>query len=63
MKRTLAKTATFAVAHVMVAFAIAYLLTGSLVVAGGIALLEPLAQTVTFFVHERLWSAPTGGAV
>ena len=53
---SLAKTASFAVMHFSVAFGIAWLLTGSVAVAGAIALIEPLANTVAYFFHERLWA-------
>lgn len=53
---SLTKTATFAGVHFGVAFAIAYLLTGSASIAGAIALVEPLANTVAYFFHERAWS-------
>ncbi len=52
---SLAKTATFAVVHFAVAFSIAYALTGSAPIAGALALLEPLANTVAYFFHERAW--------
>ena len=55
----LAKTASFAVLHFSVAFIIAYLLTGSIGVASTLALLEPLANTVAYFFHERAWSRVT----
>ncbi|HXF47228.1 MAG TPA: DUF2061 domain-containing protein [Burkholderiaceae bacterium] len=59
---SLAKTATFAVVHFTVAFSVAYLLTGSAPVASAIALLEPLANTVAYLLHERLWArVPAGG--
>jgi uncharacterized membrane protein len=53
---SLTKTATFAVVHFAVAFAIAYLLTGSISIAGAIALIEPAANTVAYFFHERAWA-------
>jgi uncharacterized membrane protein len=53
---SLAKTATFAIVHFAVAFGIAYLLTGSVAIAGALALLEPLANTVAYLVHERAWA-------
>ena len=55
MTRDLAKTLSFAVLHVGVGFGIAYALTGSVAIATGVALLEPLVNTVAFFFHERLW--------
>jgi uncharacterized membrane protein len=53
---SLAKTATFAAIHFAVAFSIAYLLTGSIGIASAIALLEPLANTVAYLLHERAWN-------
>ena len=53
---TLVKTATFALVHFTVAFAIGYLLTGSAAIASALALLEPLANTFAYYVHERLWA-------
>ena len=49
------KTITFAVMHFSVAFMVAYLLTGSIVVGGAVALVEPAINTVAFYVHERVW--------
>jgi uncharacterized membrane protein len=56
IKHSLVKTGTFAVVHFSVAFAVAYALTGSAPIASAIALLEPLANTVAYFFHERAWS-------
>ncbi len=49
------KTITFAVMHFSVAFTVAYLLTGSLVVGGAVALVEPAINTVAFYFHELVW--------
>ncbi|MEX1032032.1 MAG: DUF2061 domain-containing protein [Cellvibrionaceae bacterium] len=49
------KTVTFAAMHFSIAFAVAYLLTGSLVVGGAVALVEPAINTLAFYFHERLW--------
>jgi len=43
------------VLHFGVAFTVAYALTGSAAIATGIGLIEPLANTVAFFFHERFW--------
>jgi uncharacterized membrane protein len=56
MKKSLLKTATFASVHFAVAFTVAYALTGSIAVAGAIALIEPAANTVAYFLHERAWA-------
>ena len=52
---TLAKTVTFAAVHFSVAFTIGYLLTGSAAIAGALALIEPAANTLAYYAHERLW--------
>jgi len=54
--RDLTKTATFAALHFGVGFAVAYAFTGSLAIATGVAVVEPLANTVVFFLHERAWN-------
>ncbi|GAB5467884.1 MAG: hypothetical protein Kilf2KO_09140 [Rhodospirillales bacterium] len=55
MKRTLKKTASYAVMHLCVAVAVAYALTGNLVIALSIGLIEPAVQTIFFALHERVW--------
>ena len=49
------KTLTFACVHFTVAFSVAYLLTGSVVVGGLVALVEPMCNTVAYHLHERAW--------
>ncbi|MFH7586942.1 DUF2061 domain-containing protein [Oceanimonas smirnovii] len=49
------KTLTFALVHFTVAFSVAWLLSGSLLVGGLIALVEPLINTVAYFFHEKAW--------
>ncbi|WP_218354854.1 DUF2061 domain-containing protein [Alteromonas lipotrueiana] len=50
------KTITFAVMHFSVAFTVAYLLTGSLLIGGLLALVEPAINTVAFYFHEKFWN-------
>jgi len=49
------KTASFAVVHFVVAFTVGYALTGSVLVGGAIALVEPAINTVAYFFHEKIW--------
>lgn len=51
----MAKTASFAVLHFGVAFSVGYALTGSALIGGTIALIEPAINTVVFFFHEKAW--------
>ncbi len=49
------KTFTFAVMHFSIAFSLAYLLTGSLMLGGLFAIIEPAVNTVGYTIHERIW--------
>ena len=51
----MAKTTSFAVMHFTVAFAVVYAMTGSLVLGGAVALVEPALNTVAFHFHEKVW--------
>jgi len=50
------KTASFAVLHFITAFTVAWVMTGSWLIGGAVALVEPAINTVVFFIHERVWS-------
>ena len=49
------KTTTYAVTHFVVAIAVAFALTRDWRIAIAIGLIEPAAQTVAYFIHERVW--------
>ena len=49
------KTMSFAVVHFAVAFSVATLLTGSALIGGLIALVEPAINTVAYYLHEQAW--------
>ena len=49
------KTCTFTIMHFIIAFLVAGLLSGSWVVGGAIALVEPLCNSVGYFFHEKFW--------
>ncbi|MCB9978483.1 MAG: DUF2061 domain-containing protein [Rhodospirillales bacterium] len=53
--RILLKTATYGTLHVCVAIFIAYAITGSLMAALGIGLIEPVVQAFVFALHESVW--------
>lgn len=52
---TITKTLSFAALHFTVAFSLGWLLTGSMLVGGALALIEPACNTVIFHFHEKLW--------
>ncbi|MEM9311430.1 MAG: DUF2061 domain-containing protein [Pseudomonadota bacterium] len=51
----MAKTFSFLALHFIVGFSVAYAFTGEVGVSSAIALVEPLANAVVFFFHERAW--------
>ncbi len=51
----MSKTISFAAVHFSVAFTVAWLMTGSWIVGGALALVEPAINTVAFFFHEKAW--------
>jgi len=63
MPRDLIKTFTYLSIHLTIGFSVAYVMTGSASLAGGIAIIEPCINAVAFFFHEKAWkrvgSAPT----
>ena len=52
---TLKKTASYYLMHITVAAAVAYRVTGDLLVSLTLSLLEPTVQAVAFFFHEKAW--------
>lgn len=54
---TIKKTASYYVTHIMVAAMVAYTVTGDLVTAVTMSLLEPTVQAVVYFFLERLWQS------
>jgi uncharacterized membrane protein len=57
---TMKKTISFAVVHFTVAFSVGWLLSGSLLVGGAIALVEPAINTVAYHLHEQAWNRLQG---
>jgi uncharacterized membrane protein len=47
---------SFAAVHFTVAFTVGYLVSGSLLVGGAIALVEPAVNTVAYYFHEQVWN-------
>ena len=49
------KTLTFALMHFSIAFTVAYLLSGDMLIGGLIALVEPAVNTIGYVFHEKIW--------
>lgn len=54
----MAKTATFGVMHLCIAFGVSYALTGDLAIAGAITFVEPLVNTVAHYFFDKGWASP-----
>ncbi len=52
---TLKKTGSYYVMHIVVAAAVAYAVTGNLMMSLTLSLLEPTVQAFAFFFHEKVW--------
>lgn len=52
----IAKTVTYGIMHIIIAFLVALLVSGDLHVAIGISLLEPFVQILFFSIHEYFWT-------
>ncbi|WP_194757371.1 DUF2061 domain-containing protein [Aliidiomarina indica] len=49
------KTFSFAIVHFTVAFGVTWLLTGSFILGGLVALIEPAVNSIAYFFHEKAW--------
>jgi uncharacterized membrane protein len=54
-KRSIAKTASWRIAGSLSTFSISYLVTGSFNVAGSIAVVQMVINTLLYYLHERMW--------
>lgn len=53
--KILKKTATYTIMHITVAFTVSYIISGHVAVAAAISLIEPMVQSVFYFLHEKVW--------
>lgn len=52
---TMAKTLSFGIMHVGIAFGVTYALTGNLAVSGAVTFIEPAVNTVAHYFFDRYW--------
>jgi uncharacterized membrane protein len=57
------KTVTFAIMHFSIAFMVTYLISGSIVLGGLIAVVEPTVNTIGYVVHEKIWQKITNNGI
>jgi uncharacterized membrane protein len=56
----MAKSATFGVMHLGIAFGVSFTLTGSVAIAGAITVVEPMVNTVAHYFFDRWWDRRQG---
>ena len=60
-KRSLAKTITWRLTGSGATFLISWLLTGNLNIASSIAVVQIIANTILYYMHERIWNIVNWG--
>lgn len=55
-QRTFKKTLSYYIMHISVAMIVAYMITGNLIMAATLSLIEPTVQAFAFFFHEKVWN-------
>ena len=55
-KRSLVKTISWRITGSSATFGISYLISGNFLIAGSIASIQLVTNTVLYFIHERVWN-------
>ena len=62
-KRSLVKTISWRITGSGATFGISYLISGNLTIAGTIAVIQVVANTLLYFIHERMWNRINWGRI
>jgi uncharacterized membrane protein len=62
-KRSLVKTVSWRITGSGATFGISYMISGNIVVAGSIAIIQLVSNTILYFIHERVWNRVKWGQV
>lgn len=60
-KRSLIKTISWRITGSSATFGIGYLISGNFAIAGSIATIQLVTNTILYFIHERMWNKITWG--
>ena len=55
-RRSLVKTISWRITGSSATFLIAYLISGNISIAGTIAAIQLTANTILYYIHERVWN-------
>jgi uncharacterized membrane protein len=61
--RSLIKTISWRITGSLSTFVISFLITGNFVIAGSIAIIQVTANTILYYLHERLWNKVSWGKI
>jgi uncharacterized membrane protein len=54
--RSIVKTITWRITGSLATFLISYWITGNLTMSGTIAIIQVTANTILYYLHERVWN-------
>ena len=60
-KRSLTKTISWRVTGSSATFLISYIISGDFTIAGSIAIIQVTANTILYYIHERIWNTISWG--
>lgn len=60
-KRSLVKTISWRLTGSFATFLISFIILGNIAVAGSIALIQIIANTILYYIHERIWDRVSWG--
>ena len=55
-RRSVIKTISWRITGSSATFLIAYLISGNMSIAGTIAVIQLTANTILYYIHERIWN-------
>lgn len=54
--RSLVKTISWRITGSGATFTISYIVSGNFIIAGSIAVVQLISNTILYFIHERIWN-------
>ena len=60
-RRSLVKTVSWRITGSSATFLIAYIMTGSVAIAGVIGVTQMISNTILYYFHERIWNRISWG--
>lgn len=62
-KRSLVKTVSWRLTGSGATFLISWLIAGNLAIAGTIAVIQLISNTILYYIHERIWNKVKWGRI